>query len=363
VIGRALDHAVAVPALLALVAGVAVLLGAGLEGSGAPPVGGVATAAVASISLPRGGRYTAIAAVGGRVVLSGRGSLYTSASDAIGAGRCDSVVVDPATLTLSANRSGDCEDPRLYGVRALAVNAFINGKPDGGHVRIAHATPRGFALGPIVMTYTELSDTDAEWVYGDGFLWVYDSLTTHGSELLRVSATTGTVLQTVRMPPIDRPLIAANADGFWLVPAGNSSGHGLYNVAPAMTRPALVSTAVGYGAIWMVASAHSVWLEVNHGSSNATLLRFDGRALALQATSRASLSEEEFGYGQPKFVGGAAGIWTVHNQELIRIDPGSARASRVTRIAGAYGQPTPVMVNGSLFVLEAPHTLYRVTPR
>ena len=67
-----------------------------------------------------------------------------------------------------------------------------------------------------------------------------DNLTTHGSELLRISPTTGSVLQTVNMPPIDRPLIATNADGFWLAPATNSSGHGLYHLGPGMTRPAFV---------------------------------------------------------------------------------------------------------------------------
>lgn len=263
--------------------------------SGAEPVASVARVAVASVALPRGARYQAIVAVDGKVVLSGgsAGSLVTSASDAMGAVRCDSVVVNPATLALSEERSGPCDDPRLYGVHALVVNSFINGNPEGA-------------------------------------------------------------------PPIDRPLIAADADGFWLAPAGNSSGHGLYHVAPGMKRPAVVST-VGYGAMWMVASGHSVWLDLNHYPRHATLLRFDGTKLALRVPAGPSLSGGELGYGQPKYVGGANGIWTVRQQAIVHIDAETAHASKFVRIPGADGQPTPVMLDGSLFVLESPRTLYRVT--
>jgi len=346
---------------LAFVAAVGILIGAGVRSSGADPVASSAKRVVVSIALPRGATYEAIAAVDGKLVLSGgrNASLFTSASDAMGAGRCDSVVVDPATLALSEQRSRNCDDPRLYGVHALVVNSFINGNADGGNVRIAHVTPHGYVLGPIVMTYTELSDTDAEWIYGDGYVWIYDNLTTHGSELLRVSATTGTVLQTVRMPSIDRPLIAANADGFWLAPATNSSGHGLYHLAPGMSRPVSVWP-VSQGAIWMVASGHSVWLDLNNYPRHQTLLRFDGQRLARHLPSAFSLSEGEFGYGQPKYVGGANGIWTVQAQNVVRIDPDTAHAYTAVRIPGAYGQPTPVILDGFLFVLESPLTLYRV---
>jgi hypothetical protein len=361
VASRGCVHDAAVRAL-ALLAAAAAILVASVGSLGAAPVGTSAKVVVASVGLSRAENYAAIAALDGKVVLSGGsgGSLFTSASDAMGAGRCDSVVVNPATLALSEERRGNCDDPRLYGVHALVVNSFINGNPDGGNVRIAHATPGGFVLGPIVMTYTELSNTDAEWVYGDGYLWVYDCLTTHGSELLRVSATTGTVLQTVRMPHIDRPLIAADADGFWLAPAGNSSGDGLYHVVPGVTRPPFVWP-FRQGAIWMVAAGHSVWLDLNHYPKHETLLRFDDERLARHAASRSSLSQGEFGYGQPKYVGGATGIWTVQHQDVVRIDPGTAHADNAARVPGAYGQPTPVIVNGSLFVLESPRTLYRIS--
>ena len=78
---------------------------------------------------------------------------------------------------------------------------------------VARATAAGFTVGPVVMRYSEASDTDAEWVYGDGYLWIYDSSTTDGSELIAVSQSTGAVVQTVKMPWVDRPLLPADDDG------------------------------------------------------------------------------------------------------------------------------------------------------
>jgi hypothetical protein len=317
---------------------------------------------VATLALPRADRFDAIATVGGRVILSGgpQGSLAISASDALGAVDCDSAaVVAAATPALTDALTGHCDDPALYGRRTLVINSFINGNADGGNVRIARATPAGTALGPIVMTYTELSDTDAEWVYGDGSLWLYDCLTSDGSELLRISPATGAVLQTIPMPDIDRPLIAADADGFWLAPAGNSGGHGVYHVAPGMTRARLVG-GTGHGALWLVAAGHSVWVDVNNHPRPATLLRFAGDRLVATAHSKPSLSIGEFGYGEPKFVAGAGAIWTVQGQEVLRIDPATGRVAPYARLPGAYGQPTPVALGGWMFVLESPTRLYRV---
>jgi hypothetical protein len=56
-------------------------------------------------------------------------------------------------------------------------------------VRIAHVTSSqsGFALGAVVMRFEQHSDTDAEWVYGDGFLRLYDADSVHSPQLVRIS--------------------------------------------------------------------------------------------------------------------------------------------------------------------------------
>jgi hypothetical protein len=276
---------------------------------------------------------------------------------------CRAAVVDPATMTIESERTGSCDDPRLFGQSTLVVNDFVNGNPSGSHVYVAHATAGGFALGPVVMTYSELSDTDAEWLYGDGYLWLFDCLTTHGSELLRISATSGAVLQTVRMPDIDRPLLAVDGDGFWLAPAVNSSSGSIYRVAPGMKRPVPVRR-IRWDAYWMTAADHSVWVSVDHYPKPPTLLRFDGTSTkpSLDVTFRDGFYGQ-FGYGQPHFAADAAGdIWTVASGHLYRIDGASGRVSTVAAVPIHF--PAPIVVLGrSVFALNeaGASALYRVT--
>ena len=325
--------------------------------------------------------YGSLTLVAGRLLLAGANApLISSRFAAPGTSRCAVADVDPVTLAVSDRRTGACDDPRLYGLRTLVINDYFNGNPQGSRIRIAHVTPGGgWTLGPVVMTYTELSDTNAEWVYGDGFLWLYDPETTRGSVLLRISQTSGAVLQTIRMPWIDRPLIATDADGFWLAPAPNSGGDppsvaGLYRVAPGARRPVRVS-ATGYDCYWMLASGHSVWIAVNHDPRSPTLLRFDATSATpvVRVTSHSAFGFGEFGYGEPSYAGGAVqGIWTIRpqlpsrlSQQVIRIDPDSGRATAVAsylpRGVNAYA-PTPVVaLRNSLYFLED-GAVYRVTP-
>jgi hypothetical protein len=227
------------------------------------------------------------------------------------------------------------------------------------------------------MTYTEVSDTDAEWVYGDGYLWLFDPVTTHGSELLRISQSTGAVLQTIHMPWVDRPLMATDDDGFWIAAATNSgfeppSAGGLYRVAPGMARAVLVRK-IFWDADWIVAAGHSLWIEINHGGRSATLLRLDGTNTkpVLRVTSRSPVAGE-YGYNQTTVTGNAVdGIWTVlpqlrllTKQRVVRIDPetgGPAQVASVTPPGYYYagGQsPSEVLLDGSLFFLDPPTVSY-----
>jgi hypothetical protein len=53
-------------------------------------------------------------------------------------------------------------------------------------------------------------------------VWLFDCCTEKGSEVLRLAAATGKVLQRTIMPNISRPVIGANASGFWMGQAGSS---------------------------------------------------------------------------------------------------------------------------------------------
>ena len=85
------------------------------------------------------------------------------------------------------------------------------------------------------MTFPALAwgDTEPSWIYGGGDLWLYDW--TDHFDLLRISATTGAVLQRLVVPKIQSPLLAFNEDGLWIAPTGESSGP-LYRLAPGASR-------------------------------------------------------------------------------------------------------------------------------
>jgi hypothetical protein len=257
-------------------------------------------------------------------------------------------------------------------------------------VRIAHVTRRGYTVGPVVVRYSEASDTNAEWTYGDGYLWIYEPASTRGSELLQVSATSGAVVDKIPMPMISRPLIAADADGLWLAPAVTSgwSGHpvrALYLVAPGARRPQIAAREVTL-ARWLVAEGHSVWVDVTHYPKPSTLWRFDGPNArpVFHRSLGAALDYGEFGYGEPGYAGGASGLWAVvprSGQLVIRIDPNRGQSTRMTTIhpqpeyhTGEL-QPPLVVFHGAAYFLDPPaqagtypyrrggfSALYRVTP-
>jgi len=352
--------------------------------------GGGTRALVSSINLSGNDWYSSIADVDGRLILSGRraGSLVVSGSVLYSKSpaRCHAAIVEPATLKLTHRTAGDCENPALYGRRVLPVNQE-RGPGVVTTVRIAHVVPGspGFELGPVVMTYSTYSDTAAEWTYGDGSLWLYDVATTHGSELLRISDTTGRVLQRIAMPSLSRPIIAADADGLWMVPGVTSgwTGHpalGLYHVGVSARAPTLAFTSKA-NAEWMVASGHSVWIDFNHYPKQSTLWRFTGLdATPAFHTSAISLLNQTMANGSSAIAGNEAdGLWTISpissppGGEAIRFQPDSGRWARIASV-GVSGRWQAATLNGALFVLNPPATLlpagravgfsalYRVTP-
>jgi hypothetical protein len=302
-------------------------------------------------------------------------------------------------MGLSDVRSGACADPALYGVRVLPINHVVNGQPLASTVRISHvdATPRGYTIGPVAMRYSEASESNAEWTYGDGYLWIYQPTTSRGSEVLQISATTGAVLDTVSLPVISQPLIAANDDGFWLVPSilSGFDGHPkltLYHLRPG-ARTAEVAARINMQAHWLVATGHSVWIDVNHYPQNpSTLWRFDGPNArpALHHTAGASLDFIQFGRGEPEYAADNTGLWAVvpghgpnlFHQQIVRINPSTGAEATIASVQPKSGyqidelQPPLVVLNGAAFFLDPPtqasiypyhHTgfsaLYRITAK
>ena len=150
---------------------------------------------VTEVNLSKGDKYGTITEVGGRLILSGQ----TAGRN--GATVCHSAVLNPTVLVLTQARSGNCDDPALAGEPVLPI---IGGEPNipffgaGNGIgtdtaRIAHLTSAapGYQVGPVVMSFPQISDEHAGWTFGDGYLWLYDGTTRQGSELLRISLTSG----------------------------------------------------------------------------------------------------------------------------------------------------------------------------
>ena len=97
--------------------------------------------------------------------------------------------------------------------------------PRTSDVRFAHldSSTRIIDVGPVLMEYGDYSGgARPEVVRDGGSIWLFDDAAQSGSEALRISASTGAVLQRVVMPAISRPVLGANAEGLWLAQAGNS---------------------------------------------------------------------------------------------------------------------------------------------
>ena len=256
------------------------------SGNGSPPrsvpTTSVASSNVAaSVNLSSSDKYTSIAEVGGRLVLYGPVGYPATANT------CSSATLSPSTLALTGLVSGSCADPATEGRQVLPVFTVEKSAGSAGAavptvaVQISHvagASPAfevgpiyvpplpspGFRLGPDVMSFPDNSPSWPSWTFGDGYLWLYGPTTDHGSELLRISASTGAVLGRVKMPDIPGPIFAVDEDGLWLAPPANSAGTAVYHVGLTSTAAVRVFPLNGREyAAWMVALGHSVWLAVS----------------------------------------------------------------------------------------------------
>jgi hypothetical protein len=333
-------------------------------GSGGHP----AVPLVSSLALPKVGDYFTLATVGDRIILSGGpdGSLFpsgstTSLSDGRAVGTCDAVTVEPGTLKLGPVAHANCGDPALYGQQVLAVSYLVPPVSVGEFaVRIAHVDPGsldGYTLGPVVMTYPQCSDCSAQWIYGDGSLWLYDSYdgTTntavlHG-ELVRISST-GRVAQRWAIPGMTRALLAVNSEGAWLAPSIESGTpdhasrsqipryQSLYRITPGARTPGPVLN-TGGAARWLVAAGDTVWLETgysNHGTNPYKLWRLQGENTHPTLLGHYPTNADEsadLGESPPTHAGNSTiGIYYVTSpayysdpntaQQIIRLSPNTA---------------------------------------
>ena len=186
-------------------------------------------------------------------------------------------------MRLEPARHANCGDPALYGLRVMPIITLLRTghQPSIDQVRIAVADPAardGYRLGPVVMQYPKCSDCNAQWVTGDGSVWINGPFAGgrpgSGGEVLRVSAVDGRVLQRFAIPVYVRALMAVDRDGLWIAPSietGLPASHltprarrddaSLYLLSPR-ARQARRVLDVGNGTLWLAANRDRVWLEL-----------------------------------------------------------------------------------------------------
>jgi len=173
---------------------------------------------VRSVALPANLYFASIAVDDQNLVLSG-----TATQDGDQGVACVMAKVELTNLSVKNLLEPRCDDPRLSAAPIVAVQQYSPSMQS--RVRIARIDPKTGHLdvGSVVVTYTQLSDSHLEVAQGPGYLWLYAPITSKGAQALRISDATGAVLQdTVISPAMDRPVIAANANGLFLAQAGNS---------------------------------------------------------------------------------------------------------------------------------------------
>jgi hypothetical protein len=382
---------------------------AGAGGGGSLAVSPTGTARVATVDLTGSDKYSEIAVVNDRILLYGS---TIQSSDVEVADTCYSASVNPSSLVLSDKHSGSCANPAREGRRVLPVFATDKDLPASGGgasavVRIAHVVSQspGYALGPIVMTFPALAwgDSEPTWIYGGGDLWLYEWDNPGGVDLMRISATTGAVLQRLTVPKIWHAILAYNDDGLWLAPSGQTSGPPsvLYRVALGGSQaiPVFHFARDGF-AKWIVASGDDVWVNAQPRQvsdiGEVWMLRGPQAKPVWHVRESAKLVQVFETLGQSGMTGdGADGLWAssptaYDTQQITRVAPTSgALRIEATWKAGYLGSATylyesPLMswtgvtLAGSFFVLDPPipspsieygtetvgrfSALYRITP-
>ncbi|MCU1492476.1 MAG: hypothetical protein JWO62_240 [Acidimicrobiaceae bacterium] len=176
------------------------------------------------------------------------------------------------------------------------------------------------ALGPVIMTWSDASDTHFESIVGDGSLWIFDAYTRKGAEVVRVSERNGRVENTIHLPrDTDRPVLATDDDGLWMGIAMNGGydrslpGSPIYHVAAGSNVAKLVFTG-GHATFWMVTSGHSLWDDIgtvspSGGGPSQAIWRFDG-----PTARRVFHVPTRLPFGISVLGDESEGLWTVASQ-------------------------------------------------
>jgi hypothetical protein len=282
---------------------------------------------------------------------------------------CVAAPIDPRTLALGKLEVGSCNDPLLSGLTVAAVSTL---SPQSNNATIsvdtANAATGRVHDGPPIMTFGSYSDTHPVVASGARWTWIYDVDTTAGPELLQVSADSGAVVDTVPMPALYRPLLAADGGGVWVANSiGGSPAAALSYVAAGASAPRVVVAATDQPICWLVASGTSAWVGagVDRACAQEGVERFTDDSTVPVFTVAAGVTPPA-----ATVIGDEAnGLWTMQwvsptREEIVHIDPDTGSEAVVGTLASAR-LPTyetdegltpgqSAYFDGSLYLLEPP---------
>ena len=202
---------------------------------------------------------------------------------------CQLATIQPTSMRVLGEVLTSCDNPLLVGENVVPVESVTPVGSSTGEVRIAVRNPTTgtIRLGPVVMHYGNFSDTRPEWIYGGGYLWLYDVGTavtgvkpTEPAEVLRISLSSGEVLASVPVQTNTRVILAADDDGLWIGAGVESSSPPLlYFLALGATRPKLVQQGNSSSHVnWLVAVGHTASANVTTNEERGTIVTETFRA-------------------------------------------------------------------------------------
>ena len=298
----------------------------------------VAPARVTSVALPSEYTFSAIELDGAQIHLIGTDVPTADAKPPIDA-PCVDTPFDGSTLQVGNPSVETCGEIHDGPVEFWPV--FSDMYSGSAKVQIARRDPTtgAVSLSPVVMTWSDSSDTHPETIVGDGSLWIFDAATTDGAEVLRIPESTGQVANVVTLPSnTDRPILATDSDGLWMGTAVNGGyapdlgGSPIYHIAVGANTAQLVFTG-GYATYWLSASGHSVWDDIGSfprrkkgAQPTQTIWRFDG-----PAARPVSHATTDLPFGVSVVGSATEGLWTVASQPKAGTGPNPDSDSDCTR--------------------------------
>ncbi len=326
----------------------------------APPV--ASSAKLPGVALPSSGYFNQIALTPSGLLLTG----VTPASAGSPLPVCVSAPVDPQTLAVGKVTTGNCGDPRLFGQSVEAVNTpILRSNNATSSVNSVNPASGQVTYGPVVMSYSSYSDTRPVMASGGQWLWIYDVDTTTGPVLLQISDQSGAVADTIPMPSLYKPLLAADNAGVWVANSlGGSSAPALFYVPAGSSAPRVVVASTNVPICWIVASGASAWVGSGvQTCAKQDVQRFvDGSDAPVFTTSGTYLPFTVIGSE-------ADGLWTMQylspsKEAIVRIDADTGSESVVATVpavpvpsyltSGGLVQGQGAYDDGHLYVLEPP---------